>query len=187
VVDALYIERRASSRRRWRLGVNVPTHDDEFEQFFLANYEAVLRVLVLTTGDRERATDATQEAFIRAYARWSKIRAYESPAGWVRRVALNASRDSYRSDRRRRRREESLPTIGQMPQADRYHGESSAHELLQTLPDRQREVATLFYVDDRSVAEIAAILQVNEGTVKSHLSSARERLRAVVDRNEAQA
>lgn len=163
----------------------MPTHDDEFEQFFLANYEAVLRVLVLTTGDRERATDATQEAFIRAYARWSKIRAYESPAGWVRRVALNASRDSFRSDRRRRRREESLS--GQQPRTDQYHGESSAHELLQTLPDRQREVATLFYVDDRSVAEIASILQVNEGTVKSHLSSARERLREVVDRNEAQA
>jgi RNA polymerase sigma-70 factor (ECF subfamily) len=187
VADVLFISQRTSSRRRWRLGVNVPTLDDEFERFFLANYDAVLRVLVLTTGDRERATDATQEAFIRAYARWSKIRGYESPAGWVRRVALNASRDSFRSDRRRRHREEAVPAGDETPQADRYHSESSAHEMLQILPDRQREVATLFYVDDRSVAEIAAILQVNEGTVKSHLSDARDRLRSVIDRNEAQA
>ena len=187
MVDALFISRRTSSRHRWQLGVNVPTLDDEFERFFLANYDAVLRVLVLTTGDRERATDATQEAFIRAYARWSKIRGYESPAGWVRRVALNASRDSYRSDRRRRRREETLPAATETSGADRFHAESSAYEMLQILPDRQREVATLFYVDDRSVTEIAAILQVNEGTVKSHLSDARERLRSVIDRNEAQA
>jgi RNA polymerase sigma-70 factor (ECF subfamily) len=187
VVDALFISGRTSSRRRWRLGVNAPTLDDEFERFFLANYDAVLRVLVLTTGDRERATDATQEAFIRAYARWSKIRGYESPAGWVRRVALNASRDSYRSDRRRRRREETLPAAPEPSGADRFHAESSAYEMLQVLPARQREVATLFYVDDRSVTEIAAILQVNEGTVKSHLSDARERLRSVIDRNEAQA
>ena len=166
--------------------MNVPTLDDEFERFFLANYDAVLRVLVVTTGDRERATDATQEAFIRAYARWSKIRGYDSPAAWVRRVALNASRDSFRSDRRRRRREEALPTFTQTPQADRYHSDSSAHEMLQILPDRQREVATLFYIDDRSVAEIASILQVNEGTVKSQLSDARDRLRSVIDRNGAQ-
>ncbi len=165
----------------------MPTHDDEFERFFLANYDAVLRVLVVTTGDRERATDATQEAFIRAYARWSKIRGYESPAGWVRRVALNASRDSFRSDRRRRRREEAMPAVTELPHADGYHATSSAHEMLRILPARQREVATLFYVDDRSVAEIASILQLNEGTVKSHLSDARERLRSVIDRNEAQA
>lgn len=187
MVDALFISQRASSSRRWRLGVSAPTLDDEFERFFLANYDAVLRVLVLTTGDRERATDATQEAFIRAYARWPKIRGYESPAGWVRRVALNASRDSFRSDRRRRRREESVPLTTETPHADRYHSDSSAQEMLQSLPDRQREVATLFYVDDRSIAEIASILQVNEGTVKSHLSDARDRLRSVVDRNEAQA
>jgi RNA polymerase sigma-70 factor (ECF subfamily) len=185
VVDALFISQRSASRRGWRLGVNGPTLDDEFERFFLANYEAVLRVLVVTTGDRERATDATQEAFIRAYARWSKIRSYESPAGWVRRVALNASRDSFRSDRRRRSREEASPAVNETPHSDRYHTESSALRMLEVLPDRQRVVATLFYIDDRSVAEIASILQVNEGTVKSHLSSARERLRSALDQNEA--
>ncbi len=157
--------------------------DDEFEQFFLAQYEAVLQVLVLTTGDRERATDATQEAFIKAYARWSKIRHYESPAAWVRRVAINASHDSFRSDRRRRKREEAVPVDVEIDVTDRHSSDTLATDLLHDLPTRQREVATLFYVDDRSVAEIAKILHLNEGTVKYHLSHAREGLRKLLDQD----
>ncbi len=157
------------------------SNDDEFEQFFLAQYEAVLQVLVLTTGDRERATDATQEAFIKAYARWSKIRHYESPAAWVRRVAINASHDSFRSDRRRQKREEAVPLDGETSTIDRYASDTMATDLLRHLPTRQREVATLFYVDDRTVAEIATILRLNEGTVKYHLSHARDGLRKLLD------
>ena len=156
------------------------TSDEEFEQFFLAQYEAVLKLLVLTTGDRERATDATQEAFIKAYARWPKIRRYDSPAAWVRRVAINASRDSYRSERRRRKREQTVPVDVSTTDTDRLADAAIASDLLRELSTRQREVATLFYVDDRSVSEIAAILRLREGTVKYHLSHARERLRTLI-------
>jgi RNA polymerase sigma-70 factor (ECF subfamily) len=166
---------------RWLGEVTLMSNDDEFEQFFLAQYEAVLQVLVLITGDRERATDATQEAFIKAYARWSKIRHYESPAAWVRRVAINASHDSYRSDRRRRKREETVPVDDETSTIDRYASDTMATDLLRDLPTRQREVATLFYVDDRTVAEIAVILRLNEGTVKYHLSHARDGLRKLLD------
>ncbi len=164
----------------------MSTHDEEFEQFFLDNYAAVLHILALTTGDRERATDAAQEAFIKAYSKWSKIRRYDSPVAWVRRVAINASHDSFRKDRRRRRREQATPLASDAPQSDRYASDEAATQLLRELPDRQREVATLFYVDDRSVVEIAAILGLNEGTVKSHLSSARDHLRRIVERDGAE-
>lgn len=163
----------------------MTTPDEEFEQFFLDNYPPVLHVMVLMIGDRERATDATQEAFIKAYAKWSKIRQYDSPAAWVRRVAINASRDSFRKDRRRRRREATLPDRLDLARTDHYTSDSMATHLLSGLPDRQREVATLFYVDDRSVTEIAAILNVNEGTVKAHLSGARERLRQLLEQDGA--
>ena len=168
------------------VGISRVDHDEEFEQFFLDNYAAVLHILALTTGDRERATDAAQEAFIKAYSKWSKIRRYDSPVAWVRRVAINASHDSFRKDRRRRRREQATPLASDAPQSDRYASDEAATQLLRELPDRQREVATLFYVDDRSVVEIAAILGLNEGTVKSHLSSARDHLRRIVERDGAE-
>jgi len=181
VVDSFFLAQASDVPYRWLGEVGLMSNDDEFEQFFLAQYEAVLQVLVLTTGDRERATDATQEAFIKAYARWSKIRHYESPAAWVRRVAINASHDSFRSDRRRRKREEAAPVDVETSATDRYSSDTTAIELLRELPTRQREVATLFYVDDRTVSEIASILHLNEGTVKYHLSHAREGLRRLLD------
>jgi len=186
VVDALFVAQRSNVHVRRLREITLMSTDDEFEQFFLAQYEAVLHVLVLTTGDRERATDATQEAFIRAYARWSKIRRYESPAAWVRRVAINASRDSFRSDRRRRKREQALPVDVETPATDRYSSDTSATDLLRHLPARQREVGTLFYVDDRTVAEIATILRLNEGTVKYHLSHARDGLRKLLDEGDGE-
>jgi RNA polymerase sigma-70 factor, ECF subfamily len=164
----------------WRVEASMTSSDLEFEQFFLDNYDSVCTVLVLTTGDRERATDAAQEAFIKAYARWSKIRTYDSPAAWVRRVAINASRDSKRSEVRRRRREQATTNGDESVHTDLYGSESTAHSLLDELPRRQREAAMLYYVDDRSVTEIAQILKLNEGTVKYHLSQARERLRDVM-------
>ena len=168
----------------WRAEGRVTSNDSEFEKFFLANYDAVLRILVLTTGDRERATDATQEAFIKAYGRWTKIRSYDSPASWVRRIAINSCRDSMRSERRRRRREAADQPAVPTSHADQYVSESFARDLLAGLPRRQREVATLFYVDDRSINDIAKILRLNDGTVKFHLSQARDRLRLLLDANE---
>ena len=159
--------------------------DVEFEQFFLANYDSVLHVLIVTTGDREPATDATQEAFIKAYSKWSKIRHYDSPAAWVRRIAINATRDTIRSERRRRRREQADRPETVASHDDRYAADSFTRDLLDGLTRRQREVATLYYVDDRSVSDIAYILRLNEGTVKFHLSEARDRLRQLVERDGA--
>ncbi len=156
---------------------------DEFESFFLANYDNVLRLLVVMTGSHEQATDATQEAFIRAHARWSRVRNYDSPGAWVRRIAINKSRDTFRSDRRRRSRELAQTHPQPVQPSESVESLTIAHQMLAPLPPRQREVATLFYIDDRSVTEIAQILDLNEGTVKSHLSEARASLRADIDRN----
>jgi len=79
--------------------------EPEFEAFFHAHYDQLVRSLTLITGDREAARDCVQEAFIKASTRWRKVRRYDNPVGWVRRVAINQGRDAHRSSQRRKRRE----------------------------------------------------------------------------------
>jgi len=154
--------------------------DDDFDEFFVRHYASLVRSLTMITGDPERAVDGAQEAFIKAYASWHRVREMEMPLAWIRRVAINKCHDSRKADRRRRRRE-----LGQGaadgPAADGVVGDVYVLELLQHLPARQREVTVLFYVDDLSVAEVASTIGISEGAVKFHLNQARERLRGHVE------
>jgi RNA polymerase sigma factor (sigma-70 family) len=157
-----------------------PDHG-EFEQFFTAEYDAVLRSVEAITGNREFAVDATQDGFIRAHLHWETIRNYDAPAAWVRRAAINASRDRERSERRRRGREVAAmaPDDGARTAGheDRLESAESARAFLDPLAARQREVASMYYIDDRSLDDIAETLGLSIGTVKSHLADARLRLR----------
>jgi len=164
-----------------------PSRDDEaldaeFEMFFSAHHDDVLRSLDAMLTDHEAAVDATQDAFIKAHARWSTIRTYDAPQAWVRRIAINASRDRMRSERRRRDREATTEAASEPAPADRLVADAGVRELLGELSPRQREVAELFYVEDRSVEEIAAHLGLSAGTIKSQLSEARTRLRRAHER-----
>jgi RNA polymerase sigma-70 factor (ECF subfamily) len=157
-----------------------------FEAFFVANYDSIVRSLTVITGDRERASDAVQEAFIKAYAKWGSLRSYDRPEAWVRRVAINRCRDAHRADRRRADRERPHVASPQSSPTDGVIGMSVALELVQNLPPQQRSVAVLFYLDDLSIDEIGRTLGLNEGTVKFHLNKARNRLREILLRDEVE-
>ena len=154
--------------------------DDSFERFFTLEHDRVLRSIEGLVGDHETAVDATQDAFIKAHLHWQTVATYDSPAAWVRRTAINASRDRQRSEKRRRDREATVLASDVDTRTDgpgHIDADDAAHQLLRQLSDGQREVATMFYVDDRSVDDIATALGVSAGTVKSQLSEARQRLR----------
>ncbi len=168
---------------RWLTMRSGNDREAEFERFFLAHYDSIAQSVAFVCGDVERANDATQEAFIKAYARWNKVRRYDNAGAWVRRIAINASRDTRRSDTRRLRREERAAPVGEDDGAADDH--ASVLELLEYLPGRQRAIAALFYLDDMSTGEIAAVLNIAEGTVRFHLSQARSRLRDHLDRSRA--
>ena len=71
-----------------------------FDDFFRSNYDDVLRGVRASGATDEVAADATQEAFIRAFPRWWRLRRYQNPAAWVQRVAINVCRDLVRSQKR---------------------------------------------------------------------------------------
>jgi RNA polymerase sigma-70 factor (ECF subfamily) len=159
-----------------------PPKAADFDAVFREHYEPMVRSLAVATGDREAAADAVQDAFTRAYVRWRRISRYDDPAGWVRHVALNRLRDHFRRAERGRRavdrlsnRDDLVVEAPEPPPED--HGLLDA---VGRLPQQQRIAASLFYVEQLSVQEVADSMKLSTGAVKYHLHAARTALREQV-------
>ena len=139
-----------------------------------------MRALTFSCGDHELAEDSVQEAFARLLINWKRISNYDDPATWVRRVALNLAQDHRRFLLRRAR---LLVRLGRKPEAVTYsvEGDPRLWRAVRDLPSRQRTALALFYLADLKVAEVAATMEVSEGTVKSYLDRARETLRTKLE------
>jgi RNA polymerase sigma-70 factor (sigma-E family) len=151
-----------------------------FEAFVNESGHALLRTAVLLTSDPYVAEDVYQETMHKLSTRWSKV---DSPLGFCRRVMRNIVIDRAREQRRRPR---ELELHQRFDSGDPRSGDPvAAVELrpalfsaLDTLTAQQRTVVVLRYFDDRSENEVAAILGVSTGTVKSTASRAMAKLRA---------
>jgi len=152
---------------------------NQFDALFADHYARLVRTLTLIAGDPETAADAVQEAFVKAHLKWRKISRYDDPVGWVRRVAINQIRDAHRRHQRKNRalrRLASREAVAADPVEPDEFG-----RLLAALPTQQRAATALFYVDGLSILEIAAALDIAEGSVKSHLHDARRRLKPLLE------
>lgn len=152
--------------------------DEEFRQFMLGRWPAMLRLAYGLTGDRGHAEDVAQTAFARAYASWGRVRRTGDPDAYVRRIVVNENRRRFRKHRVC----EALP--GTLPDSGIVHNGPEEREALldalRTLGPRQRAVVVLRYWMDMSEAETAAALNCSVGTVKSQASRALATLRAAI-------
>jgi RNA polymerase sigma-70 factor (ECF subfamily) len=147
-----------------------------FEEFYNGTVGRLLGQLFLVTGDLHEAEEIVQEAYTRAAARWSRLRDYDVPEAWVRRVAMNLAADRARTLRRQTKAVLKLrPSPEVLPASDEA---LALAEALRTLPIRQRQVLVLHYLVDLPVEQVARTLRVPEGTVKSLLSRGRQMLAA---------
>jgi RNA polymerase sigma-70 factor (sigma-E family) len=150
-----------------------------FEAFVSESGDALLRNAVFLTSDRHVAEDVYQETMHRLSARWPKV---DSPLGFCRRVMHNIVVDLARAQRRR---PFELHLHEQFDSGDPRSGDPAAavelrlalFSALGTLTAKQRAIVVLRYVDDRSENEVAALLGVSAGTVKSGASRAMAQLR----------
>jgi RNA polymerase sigma-70 factor (ECF subfamily) len=147
------------------------------EALFRQSYASIVQSLAMAGGDLAAAEDATQEAFVQAWSRWSRISRYDNPGAWVRRVAINKLRNAHRS---RLRREAAL---ARMVPAEPAPTEPDAGLVaqLQRLPSRQRLCAVLYYVDGLSTPEVARAMGISQGAVSQHLNRARTVLRSYLE------
>ena len=148
----------------------------DVSELFDREYERLVRSLGVAF-DPVDAADAVQEAFIQADARWDQVGAYDDPAGWVRRVAVNRLLNGQRN---RNRRRELLATVRPIAPADLTDDLLDLRRALDELPDRMRATVCLHYLSDLTVEQVADTLDVSPGTVKSNLHDARNRLRTVL-------
>lgn len=138
-----------------------------------------MRTAYLLAGDRAAAEDLLQATLVKAYVQWNRVRRADSPDAYIRRMLLNELLAGKRRETRREGRTRLVPVPAPTPagpDAALERMDLWAH--LQALPPRQRAVVVLRYYEDLSEADIAAILQIAPGTVKSQASAALRSLRA---------
>jgi RNA polymerase sigma-70 factor (ECF subfamily) len=157
--------------------------DQDFAAFYVSAFPRLVGQVFLVTGDLRDAEDLVQEAMARASARWGRLRDYDVPEAWVRRVAMNLAADFRR---RSRRRLAAMTRLAAMPATE---VELPAEDLrivvaLGTLPLSQRQVLVLHHLVDLPLAEVATTLRVPVGTVKSRLKRARRALAALLSAEE---
>lgn len=146
---------------------------DGFEAFWSRERDRLYRALALTVGDPGLAAEAVDEAMARAWERWDRIAGYEAPAGWVYRVALNWATSRRRKLMLRPTRfahELDRPVPDQLPDVD-------LAVQLDGLPRRQRTVVVLRFYLQFTPTEVARLLDLPAGTVRSDLHRALSRLR----------
>jgi RNA polymerase sigma-70 factor (ECF subfamily) len=147
-----------------------------FEEFYSGAVARLLGQLFPVTGDLHEAEEVVQEAFARAAVRWSRLRDYDVPEAWVRRVAMNLAADRARSLRRQAAAMLRLSPPPEVPPASVEALALAA--ALRTLPIRQRQVIVLHHLVDLPVEEVARTLAIRDGTVKSLLARGRRALAA---------
>jgi RNA polymerase sigma factor (sigma-70 family) len=155
---------------------------DGFDQFVRLHFDPLAKVLTMITSDKGLAADAAQDAFLRLHLRWHELDKLEDPVAWLYRVAINRCHDYRRQLRRAARLFErlSLQTVtGEDPGS--WEPEPGFANLVKALPRQQRIAAVLFYEADLSTEEIAGVMHISEGAVKSHLHRAREALRPLLE------
>lgn len=150
--------------------------EQEFSDFFLARGPALRRTAYLIVRDWHTAEDLTQQAFVKLYAAWPRVRR-ESAEAYARKVVVNQCL----SHLRRHRPEAPTDHLPDRPTSARHDQHDSPLDLgaaLALLAPRQRAIIALRFLDDLAVADVAATLGIAEGTVKSQTARALDTLRS---------
>lgn len=155
----------------------VGADDADFREYVNSRGRALLRTAYLLTGNIADAEDLVQSALAKTYQAWGRIEDRAAIDGYVRRAIVNTHISWWR-----RRKVDEYPTdeVPDQPVAD-TSGNSELHDVLQRaidrLPQRMRAAVVLRFFEDMTEAEVAEVLGVSQGTVKSTVSRAVAKLR----------
>lgn len=154
--------------------------DEEFREFFEAEFRPLRRLAFLLTGDWGAAEDLAQEAMVRTYRSWGRIKERDRPGAYARVVLVNRHRSLLR-----RAMVETRHAVHLMPDPPSAPDLGEDHVVvwsaLARLPVRQRQALVLRYYEDLPEAEIARAMECPIGTVKSLIHRALARMKTFVE------
>jgi RNA polymerase sigma-70 factor (sigma-E family) len=150
----------------------APQRDEAFDHAFSVLFPRAFRLTYRLLGDRAAAEDAAAEALARAFADWKRVAELPYRDAWVLRVASNIALDQIR-------RRKQLPTVSpaQPEDEDAHAVRIALWAALRALPRRQREIVVLRYIAGLTEGEVAQLLGLSLGTVKTHVTRGRAALR----------
>jgi RNA polymerase sigma-70 factor (ECF subfamily) len=148
-----------------------------FDELFEREYRPVVGLAFVLVGRRSVAEELAQDAFLAAYRHWDRIGGYDDPGAWVRHVVSNKATSFWRTRSREVRALARLDSRRSDP-VEIETGDDEFWAAVRALPRRQAQCVALRYLEDRSVAQIAAVLDIAEPTVRVHLHAGRRTLAA---------
>jgi RNA polymerase sigma-70 factor (ECF subfamily) len=162
--------------------------EQEFEARLVESSTLAFRVAYGVLRHRQDAEDVAQEAFVKAYRRFRDLRDRERFRAWLVRMTWRLAIDRQRGDRRRAARDANADHASN-PDGRRYQPPAALEDLaareradrlwaaIDALPDKLRVVVVLSNIEGHDIREVARLLGVPDGTVKSRLFLARQRLK----------
>jgi RNA polymerase sigma factor (sigma-70 family) len=150
----------------------APAAEWDFESLYLAKYPDMVRLAYFLTGSIVQAEEVTQDSFARLYELWSKI---DNHPAYLRTSVVNRCRSWHRSRFMAIRRESRIARPD-----DHHDRPDEITDALAKLPRRRREVIVLRFYEGLALAEIASVLGISEGTVKSTLHHGLNELKGVL-------
>ncbi len=166
-----------------RVIARVQSGDAEAYDTLVSKYlRRVVSIAWSITRNAHDAEDLAQEAFVKAYQNIGRFRIAEPFGPWIGRIVTNLALDVLKH--RRKFRHEELAETERAARRDDADVAAMSNDIasridaaIESLPEMQRLVARLHLVEEMEHAEIATVLDVSEGTVRSHLSHARTKLK----------
>jgi RNA polymerase sigma-70 factor (sigma-E family) len=149
------------------------------------HYRSLVRLAAFLVRDTATAEEVVQDSFVAMHGAWRRLRDTDKALSYLRQSVVNRSRSVLRHRMVVDKNTPKPPP--DMPSAE--HGaitlleRSAVVSALRALPDRQREALVLRYYGDLSEAQIASVMGISRGAVKSHTARAMSALRSVLERD----
>lgn len=151
-----------------------------YEEYF----ETIFKLALYLTGNRHVAEDLTHDTFVLAFEKYGQLKSISKIGAWIRAIAANLANRHYKDKKR-------LIFVGSESLKPAFSStrvfsddkiiEQDIKNSLRELSKKFQEVLVLKYFCDLEVSEIATVLNVPEGTVKSRLNRGREKMKAKIE------